>query len=72
MELQSIPTDSITDTGKAFLPPGRREGSSVWSVSPVIAETVLQGRRKSYKRLTNIQTRGTFRISTITADNISP
>lgn len=26
MELRAIPTDSITDTGKAFIPPGRGGG----------------------------------------------
>jgi hypothetical protein len=36
MELQATPTDSITDTGKAFIPSGGMAGgggSSVWSES---------------------------------------
>ena len=47
-------------------------GCSVWSVSRLIAQIVVQGRRRSYRRLTKIQTRGTFTISTITIHNISP
>jgi hypothetical protein len=47
-------------------------GSSVWSVSRLIAEILVQGRRGSYKLLTKIHTRGAFTISKITIHNISP
>jgi len=42
MELQAIPTDSITDAGKAFITSGWEGGSSVWSVSRLIVEIMRE------------------------------
>jgi hypothetical protein len=69
MELQAIPTDSFTDTGKAFIPSGWGEFRLVCASS--YCRDSGTG-KKTNKTLTKIHTRGAFTISTIAIHNISP